>query len=224
MATFSVWIGSFFADFCQFTVSGRGKLRLREQAMETIVGTGKYRYRVHEDWAHVPVGVDMKPAAVTVDPLDRVYCFNRSPEHPVVVFDRSGEFLFSWGAGLFRFPHAIRFDAGGFAWLTDEHHMQFMKFTPDGELLQTIGRRGHRSLSPFSPAPGRRWPRFRAHNRWKARGGHDQRGLSGRCQRRQNRRCGDAAGIRLQDFGGPGAYPNHRFDVHELEIGQRQVG
>jgi hypothetical protein len=96
----------------------------REQAMETIVGTGKYTYKVHEDWAHVPVGVDMKPAAVAVDPHDRVYCFNRSPDHPVVVVvvDRSGEFLFSWGAGIFRFPHAIRFDAEGFAWLTDEHH------------------------------------------------------------------------------------------------------
>src|ERR1700730_3305523 len=26
-----------------------------------------------------------------------------------------------------------------FAWLTDGHTMQFMKFTPEGELLQTIG-------------------------------------------------------------------------------------
>ena len=67
----------------------KAKNRAREQAMETIVGTGKYRYRVHEDWAHAPAGVDMKPAAVAVDPLDRVYCFNRNPDHPVVVFDRS---------------------------------------------------------------------------------------------------------------------------------------
>ena len=67
--------------------------------METIVGSGQYTYKVREDWAHVPIGVDMKPAAVAVDPHDRVYCFNRSPDHPVVVFDRSGEFLFSWGAG-----------------------------------------------------------------------------------------------------------------------------
>ena len=44
--------------------------------------------------------------------------------------------------GMFRFPHAIRFDEQGFAWLTDGHHMQFMKFTPDGELLQTIGVKG----------------------------------------------------------------------------------
>ncbi len=113
--------------------------------MGTIVGNGKYTYEAHEDWAKVPAGIEMKPAAVTVDPHDRIYCFNRSAEHPVVVFDRDGEFLFSWGAGMFRFPHAIRFDAQGFAWLTDGHHMQFMKFTPEGKLLQTIGVKDERS-------------------------------------------------------------------------------
>jgi sugar lactone lactonase YvrE len=113
--------------------------------MEAIVGHGRYTYKVREDWARVPVDIEMKPAAVTVDPHDRIYCFNRSTEHPVVVFDREGNYLFSWGAGRFRFPHAIRFDAQGYAWLTDGHHMQFMKFTPDGELLQTIGLRGQRS-------------------------------------------------------------------------------
>ena len=113
--------------------------------METIVGSGKYRYRVCEDWSHAPAHVDMKPAAVTVGPGDQVYCFNRVPEHPVVVFDRDGNFLSSWGAGMFRFPHAIRFDSQGFAWLTDEHHQVFQKFTADGKLLQTIGEKGHRS-------------------------------------------------------------------------------
>jgi DNA-binding beta-propeller fold protein YncE len=113
--------------------------------MEGIVGSGKYTYKVYENWARVPEGVEMKPAAVAVGPQDRVYCFNRVAEHPVVVFDRDGNFEDSWGAGLFRFPHAIRFDAEGFAWLTDEHHQQFMKFTADGKLLQTIGEKGHRS-------------------------------------------------------------------------------
>ena len=91
--------------------------------MEAIVGSGKYTYKVHEDWAHVPPHIEMKPAAVAVDPHDRVYCFNRNAEHPVVMFDRNGEFLRSWGAGTFRFPHAIRFDDEGNAWLTDGHHM-----------------------------------------------------------------------------------------------------
>jgi hypothetical protein len=92
--------------------------------METIVGSGRYTYKVHEDWAKAPANIEMKPAAVAVGPHDRIYCFNRSAEHPVVVFDRNGEFLSSWGAGMFRFPHAIRFDAEGNAWLTDGHDDQ----------------------------------------------------------------------------------------------------
>jgi streptogramin lyase len=120
--------------------------------MATIVGNGKHRYRMHEDWARVPPGAELKPAAVTVDAHDRVYCFNRVAEHPVVVFHRDGNFLSSWGAGMFRFPHAIRFDPDGFLWLTDEHHQQFLKFTPDGRLLQTIGIRGERSDTGVPPS------------------------------------------------------------------------
>ena len=41
-------------------------------------------------------------AAVTVDSQDRVYCFNRSPDHPIIVFDRDGNVLSSWGAGSSR--------------------------------------------------------------------------------------------------------------------------
>jgi DNA-binding beta-propeller fold protein YncE len=113
--------------------------------METIVGSGKHTYKQHVDWAQVPAGVELKPAAVAVDSQDRVYCFNRVAEHPVVVFDRDGNFLSSWGAGLFKFPHAIRFDEQDNAWLTDEHLQQFYKFTADGQLLRTIGERGYRT-------------------------------------------------------------------------------
>ena len=78
--------------------------------VETVVGSGKYTYEVHEDWAQVPAGWDMPAAAVTVDAQDRVYCFNRTKDHPVMVFDRDGNYLSSWGAGVFAFPHAIRAD------------------------------------------------------------------------------------------------------------------
>ena len=61
--------------------------------VETVVGTGKYTYEVHEDWAHLPAGWEMPAAAVTVDSQDRVYCFNRTKDHPVIVFDRDGQEL-----------------------------------------------------------------------------------------------------------------------------------
>lgn len=119
--------------------------------MEAIVGQGRHTYKVHEDWARLPEGIEMKAAAVAVDKQDRVFCFNRVADHPVLMFDRDGNFLSSWGAGLFAQPHAIRFDEEGFLWLTDGHLMQFMKFTADGKLLQTIGVRGQRSDTGVPP-------------------------------------------------------------------------
>jgi DNA-binding beta-propeller fold protein YncE len=113
--------------------------------MATMVGGGKYTYTVNEDWAHLPEGVEMKAAAVAVDSQDRVYCFNRSPEHPILIFDRDGNFLSSWGAGVFVFPHAIRIDEQDLVWITDRDRGQFMKFTTDGQLLETIGTKGYRS-------------------------------------------------------------------------------
>src|SRR2546429_2513003 len=76
----------------------------------TIVGSGAYTYEVHDDWAKLREGWVMTAAAVTVDSQDRVYCFNRSTEHPVVVFDRDGSYLSSWAAGVVAFPHTIRVD------------------------------------------------------------------------------------------------------------------
>jgi hypothetical protein len=96
--------------------------------MEPIVGSGKYRYRVREDWQQPPEWLDVKACAVSVDSQDRVYCFNRNDAHPIVVFDRDGKFLNSWGAGLFKFPHAIRIvqeNGEDRVWLCDEHHNQF---------------------------------------------------------------------------------------------------
>jgi streptogramin lyase len=113
--------------------------------MEEIVGQGKYRYRVHWDWQRAPEHVEVRACAVAVDAQDRVYCFNRNKDHPVVIFNPDGSFAGSWGAGLFQFPHAIRFDKDDNVWLTDEHYGQFFKFTKDGRLLQTIGERDARS-------------------------------------------------------------------------------
>jgi DNA-binding beta-propeller fold protein YncE len=90
-------------------------------------------------------------ASVTVDAQDRVYCFNRNKEHPVLVFDRDGSYLTSWGAGLFAFPHTIRAARDGNLWVVDRDHAQMMLFTTSGELLRTIGVKGFRSLTGVSP-------------------------------------------------------------------------
>ena len=68
--------------------------------MAIIVGSGDYKYRIIEDWAKLPDGWSFKEVgAVGVDKKDNVYVFNRG-EHPVMVFDREGKFLRSWGEGV----------------------------------------------------------------------------------------------------------------------------
>ena len=69
--------------------------------MTTILGNGTFRYEVKADWGTLPDGWALNDvAAVAVDKQDRVYVFNRGA-HPMIVFDRDGNFLRSWGEGLF---------------------------------------------------------------------------------------------------------------------------
>ena len=70
--------------------------------MSVILGNGEHRYRVVENWAKLPEGWEFKDVARgRCDSQDRVYCFNRG-EHPMMVFDRDGNFLRSWGEGQSR--------------------------------------------------------------------------------------------------------------------------
>jgi streptogramin lyase len=119
--------------------------------MATIVGSGKYTYEVNENWARLPEGWEMPAAAVAVDSQDRVYCYNRALDHPIIIFDREGNYLDSWGKGVMAFPHAIKIDDEDHVWLIDRDHGQIMKFTPKGDLLQTIGTKGYRSDTGLDP-------------------------------------------------------------------------
>jgi DNA-binding beta-propeller fold protein YncE len=114
-------------------------------AATTTVGAGKYTYDVDEDWAKLPEGWEMPAAAVYGDSKDRVFCFNRDPDHPICIFDREGNLVSSWGAGLISFAHAIYLDKEDNVWLVDRNKHQVFKYTTDGKLLMTIGDEGSRS-------------------------------------------------------------------------------
>jgi hypothetical protein len=51
-------------------------------------------------------------AAVAVGPKDEVDLFNRAA-HPMIVLDRDGNFLRSWGAGVFKNPHGLHIGPDG---------------------------------------------------------------------------------------------------------------
>ena len=107
--------------------------------MSVVLGSGEHRYRVVENWAKLPDGWEFRDvAAVAVDSKDRVYVFNRG-EHPMMVFDRDGNFLRSWGEGLFKRAHGIHIDSDDTLYCTDDGDHTVRKITTDGKVLLTIG-------------------------------------------------------------------------------------
>ena len=108
------------------------------------VGSGKYTYEYVPNWAQMPAGQEMGTAsAVATDSQSRVYIFQRK-DPPVLVFDRDGNFLRSWGAGMFDDPHGI-FIKDDVAYLTDREGSIAMKATLDGKPLLSIGTKGEYS-------------------------------------------------------------------------------
>ena len=107
--------------------------------MSVILGSGDYAYRVVVGWGRLPDGWEFGDvAAVGIDRQDRVYAFNRGP-HPMVVFDRDGNFLKSWGEGLFVRPHGVHMAPDDTIYCTDDGDHTVRHLTLDGRVLMQIG-------------------------------------------------------------------------------------
>ncbi len=109
---------------------------------EILVGAGEFRYRPDPAWQHRPAqyqGTEVSASAV--DSRDRVYVFNRG-EHPVIVFDRHGVRQGAWGEDVIVHAHGITIGPDDSVYCTDDFDHTVRKFTPDGELLLTLGTSG----------------------------------------------------------------------------------
>ena len=114
--------------------------------MTLTLGSGEYQYHVNENWAKLPDGWEFRDVAgVAVDSKDNVYVFNRG-EHPMMVFDQEGNFLRSWGEGLFVRAHGIHIGPDESIYCTDDDDHTVRKCTLDGKVLLEIG-------VPGKPAP-----------------------------------------------------------------------
>jgi DNA-binding beta-propeller fold protein YncE len=107
--------------------------------MTTLVGQPPFRYEARADWDRRPAGYTWKEVAgVATDSRDRVYVFNRG-DHPLLIFDRDGAFLTSWGEGEFHRPHGITIGPDDAVYLTDDFGHTVRKYTTEGRLLMTLG-------------------------------------------------------------------------------------
>ena len=93
-------------------------------------------------WAKLPHPMFFKEAtSVAVDSDDNVYVFNRG-DHPVIVFDRDGNFIETWGAGEFVRPHGITIDGDDNLYLADDDAHMVEKRTKEGKLIFRLGEKG----------------------------------------------------------------------------------
>jgi DNA-binding beta-propeller fold protein YncE len=106
-----------------------------------LFGSGKYKYELVQNWAKLPAAwsfIDV--GGVAMDTQERLYVFNRSA-HPLIILERNGDFVKSWGEGTFNRPHGIRITPEGIMYCTDDGSHVVNKYNLQGELLMTLGKK-----------------------------------------------------------------------------------
>ena len=123
--------------------------------------------RVMANWGDLPADREWgSTAGIDIDPTDgHVWAYERcasgsaggpgincqsNPVDPIFKFNRNtGEVIANFGAGIFVTPHGIHADDDGNVWVTDfagnaegTRGHQVHKFSPDGELLMSLGIAG----------------------------------------------------------------------------------
>ena len=130
---------------------------LSNLAIVTLVGVGtaaslassrEGSWEAVPHWPQLPSGYEFgQVSAVAPDGHGEVFVFHRG-EHPIMVFNRDGKFLRSFGDGLIDKAHGLRFDASGNVWITDVGNHTVRKFTHEAKLLLTLGKEGQPGDAP----------------------------------------------------------------------------
>ena len=105
--------------------------------------TPKYKYEITKFGAPFPnaSGMPRDTVSVAADGKGLILVLRRS-DPPVLIYNREGKLVNSWGSGLFVDDHNIDVDRFGFVWLGDRNGQILYKFTIDGKQLMSIGTKG----------------------------------------------------------------------------------
>ncbi len=101
-------------------------------------------YTVVDSWPRLPSGWKLgQVAGVAVDSRGRYYVYHRGREAPpLLCFNRDGALLQSWGEGVYGRPHMAKCDEEDNLWLIDDGSHVLYLYSPEGEILRTLGTRG----------------------------------------------------------------------------------
>jgi sugar lactone lactonase YvrE len=74
-------------------------------------------------------------------------CVGKNDVDPILLFNPAGEVIRSFGSGKIVWPHGIFVDREGNVWIADargegDQGHQVLKFSPQGEVLMTLGKAG----------------------------------------------------------------------------------
>ena len=149
-------------------MSQAGRLGLAIVGVVTLMATSRVAYAqnhapnpyrtVEGVWAPLPDGrewgstslVEVSPDGETIWAVDRCgenTCVGHDDLDVVFQFDKDGNMLKRWGAGMFVWPHGIDVDDDGNVWVADargegNRGHQVIKFSPDGNVLMKLGTAG----------------------------------------------------------------------------------
>ncbi len=103
-------------------------------------GSGDFVYRAVEGWGRGQEGWDFGiVSSVATDSQDRVYIIDREPNPAVVVMDREGKLLNSWGQDFFKVPHSIWISPDDVIYMTDCERNIVSIHTLEGEVISILG-------------------------------------------------------------------------------------
>ncbi len=108
-----------------------------------MTATRELRYHVMAGWEQLPAGfTHLDCVGVGVDSRDTVYLLTRDQPR-VLVYRPDGTFVRSWGEDLFTpRTHGLTVAPDDSVYCVDEGNHCVYRFSPTGEVLQTIGRPG----------------------------------------------------------------------------------
>ena len=114
-------------------------------------GSGSLQYELVEGWEQLPAGWKHEDvAAVCTDSSGNVFLYCRG-DHPVMVYDREGRFLDSWGEGKFTYrTHGMFMNGENEIFCVDDSGNSIGRYAVDGTHLQTIGPAGVLSDSGYN--------------------------------------------------------------------------
>lgn len=103
-------------------------------------------YRAVEDPFDLPPDLAFASvASVAITPDGNLMVLHRG-DQAFLEFDGDGNFIRSFGEGMFGRAHGLRYDDDGNMWVTDGGGHTAMKLNPDGEVLISLGTPGERGL------------------------------------------------------------------------------